>query len=205
MLQPFLIATGNQGKFLEILEVLSELTYEFYSLNDLPLGASQIEEIGDSHEANARLKASHFYKATGWITLGEDSGIEVDGLKGELGFHTRRWGAGETASDEVWLAHFLERIHELSPSERIARFVCCAVLKIVPQEEHMFWGETRGVIMLEPEAPLPPGLPLSSVFKPDGFDRVYAALSPFEKNQISHRGLAMGKVRKFLENITTLW
>ena len=83
-------------------------------------------------------------------------------------------------------------------NRRDARFVCVAVLMMPDGREYVFEGEARGVITHAPEAPLLPGLPLSSVFRPLGFDRVYAALTPAEKAKISHRGLAMGKVRSFL-------
>lgn len=211
--KPFLlIATRNPGKFVEIGAALKGVSYEIRSLSDLPRFGfgevpGQVEETGVTHEENALLKARYFFDATGWTTLGEDSGLEVDALRGELGLYTRRWGAGPDASDEEWLTHFLNRMAEFPESRRTARFVCVAAL-VLPKgdestvEEHLFFGEARGMIVLKPEAPLLPGLPLSSVFKPEGFDRVYAALTPQEKLQISHRGLAVGKVRHFLE--TTL-
>ena len=211
--KPLLIATGNPGKFSEIREALQGVPYELRSLSDLPRygfgeGAAQVEETGSTHEENALLKARHFFGKTGWMTLGEDSGLEVDALQGELGLNTRRWGAtaiagqaGSDASDEEWLDYFLKRMAEFPEAQRMARFVCVAAL-VVP-EQYVFYGEARGVIVLKPEAPILPGLPLSSVFKPEGFDRVYAALTPHEKSQISHRGLAVGKVREFLHPSTS--
>lgn len=196
---PLLIATGNQGKFKEIASALSGLSYGFKSLKDLGPEVSQIDELGSTYEANARQKAAVFFERTGWLTLGEDSGLEIEALAGELGVTTRRWGAGESATDEAWLSFFLNRMKDFTSEQRTARFVCCAALHVAPEEAYVFWGETRGTITFEPEAPLLPGLPLSSVFKPEGFDRVYAALSAEEKNQISHRGQAVGAVRSFLE------
>ena len=92
----FLIATGNIGKFGEIAAVLQDLPYKLKSLQDLSQN-SQVEENGKTHDENAFLKARNFFKKTGWMTMGEDSGLEVDALKGELGLHTRRFGAGEEA------------------------------------------------------------------------------------------------------------
>lgn len=199
MLTPFLIATSNLGKFNEIRNGLEGLPFKFLSLADFSPKLKQVDETGETHEENARQKAAAFFGQTGMMTLGEDSGLEVDALKGELGLHTRRWGAGADVSDEEWLRFFLNRMKDVPLAQRTARFVCCAVFKPASQEEHVFWGETRGTLTFEPQAPFLPGLPLSSVFKPEGFDRVYAALSTQEKNQISHRGLAVGKVRRFLE------
>jgi XTP/dITP diphosphohydrolase len=195
-MQKFLIATGNLGKFNEIFQILHELPYEVISLADLEDSPGQVDESGDTYDENARIKAQHFYDAMNWMTLGEDSGLEVSALKDELGLHTRRWGAGHDASDEDWLDHFLERMEQ--EEDRAARFVCSAVLIMPDGTEHVFGGEARGEITAEAQAPILPGLPLSSVFKPEGFDRVYAALNKQEKAQISHRGLAIGRVRDFL-------
>ncbi|MFA6436577.1 MAG: non-canonical purine NTP pyrophosphatase, partial [Candidatus Gracilibacteria bacterium] len=99
-MEPFLIATANLGKFKEIATALESLPYRFLSLKDLGFEGQQVEETGTTHEENARLKAEFFYQKTGVLTLGEDSGLEVEALQGELGLHTRRFGAGEKASDE---------------------------------------------------------------------------------------------------------
>ncbi|MBT5017053.1 non-canonical purine NTP pyrophosphatase [Candidatus Peregrinibacteria bacterium] len=197
LMKNFLIATGNIGKFGEIAAVLQDLPYELKSLQDL-FQKSQVEENGETHDENAFLKARHFFKETNWMTMGEDSGLEVDVLKGELGLHTRRFGAGEEASDEEWLEVFLKRMEEFSENKRAARFVCSAALILEDGSEYLFHGTAEGIITLKPEATILPGLPLSSVFKPNGFDKVYAGLSKEEKAQISHRGLAIGKVKKFL-------
>ena len=189
-MKKLLIATGNIGKFGEIFAVLKDLPYELISLKDLS-GGTQVEEDGATHDENAFKKARHFFKETGLITVGEDSGLEVDALKGELGLHTRRF-------DEVWLEHFLERMENVSEDKRTARFVCSAALILEDGTEHLFHGTAEGIITHQPEATILPGLPLSSVFKPNGFDRVYAGLTKNEKAQISHRGLAIGKVREFL-------
>lgn len=198
-LGPLLIATSNPGKFRELAAILEGLPYGLMSLSDLEGPVEQIEEHGLTHETNALLKARHFWKRTGgWMTLGEDSGLEVDALNGELGVHTRRWGAGETASDDAWLAHFLERMASVPDGRRGACFVCVAALKLPDGTEHVFRGEVRGIITRDIEAPIFPGLPLSSVFLSEGADRVYAALTEDEKARISHRGHAVGKVRDFL-------
>lgn len=198
-----LIGTGNPGKFMEIREILGDLPVELLTLDSAGL-ASDADETGETHEENALLKARHFFHKTGLPTLAEDSGIIVDALGMELGVHTRRWGAGENASDEEWIAYFLEKMAPVPAKKRTAKFVCHAALILsVPGmhggEEHVFSGESRGVITKDLEAPIMAGLPLSSVFKPDGFDRVYAALGVAEKSRISHRARAMAQVRDFLQ------
>lgn len=199
-MKPLLIATTNPGKFSEIHGVLEDLPYTFLSLAEVNELEASVEEVGFTHDENALLKARFFHQKTGWTTLAEDSGLEVDALKDELGLHTRRWGAGAEASDQDWLNYFLDRMKSVPDRDRTARFLCSAALILEDGTEHLFHGVADGSIMFEPEAPLLPGLPLSSVFKVHGFDKVYAALTQSEKSKISHRGWAISGVRDFLLN-----
>ena len=197
-----LIATKNSGKFAEIREMLSGLKAEFVSLDDLKI-TEDFPEHGESFEENALGKA-RFYSAlcaqtaANAAVVADDSGIFVETLGDELGLKTRRWGAGHEASDEEWLAHFMEKMAK--EKNRKAKFVCAAAY-VNGNEEKIFLGETEGVITESVEAPVKAGIPLSSVFKPDGYEKVFAALSLAEKNELSHRGKAFSKVRDFLRGL----
>lgn len=193
-MQKFVIATSNPGKFREIMEVMHEIPYEVVSSGMLGLN-NDLKEDGDTYEANARKKVTHYQQQTGLLTLAEDSGIVVDALQGELGVKTRRWGAGEHATDEEWIDYFLKRLEEVPDDQRTARFVCCAALMDPRGGVQFFRGETEGVITRDLQAPIYKGLPISSCFVPDGFEKVYAALTMDEKNRVSHRGKAMHAVR----------
>lgn len=195
-----LIGTSNAGKRREILEVLGVLPYRFVSPDDLGLRHG-VDESGDTYEQNAVIKARHYFEQAGILTLAEDSGIVVDALDGELGVKTRRWGAGEKASDEDWIEYFLKVMAAVPEEKRTARFICCAALIGSGLEPQIFVGETEGVITHELLAPIHKGLPLSSCFIPNGFDHVYAALTIEEKNGVSHRGKAMHAVLHFLERL----
>lgn len=195
----FLVATRNQGKFAEIMEVLHSLEakgHEFVSLDELGI-QDDCDETGETYEANALLKARFYAGLSGVPTIADDSGIQVDALQGELGVKTRRWGAGAQASDQEWVDHFMKRME--GEQERGAKFVCAAAF-VGLGEEHCVLGETLGEIMRSVEAPLKVGIPLSSVFKPQGFSAVYSALSVDEKNEISHRGKAFQALKNYLEN-----
>jgi XTP/dITP diphosphohydrolase len=195
-MQKLLIATKNPGKFGEITGVLQGLPFEFVFLNDLDENFEDFEENGETFYDNALGKAQHFSALTGMLTLAEDSGILIDAFPSEFGVRTRRWGLGEKANDEEWIAHFMKVMDGVL--ERGAKFVCNAVL-INGDGEDSFEGETRGVITHELQAPILPGLPLSSCFQPEGFEKVYAALTQEEKNEISHRGQAISLLKRFLE------
>lgn len=190
-----LLGTNNKGKIIEMTEVLSELPIELLTPEELKLNAD-VDETGQTFQENSLIKARHFYQASKLPTLADDSGIVVDALRNELGVFTRRWGAGQTATDEEWIAHFLKRM--LREKNKKARFVCC--LSFIEQNgtEHVFEGFCDGVITEALEAVYLPGLPISACFNPDGFACVYSAMSIEQKNSTSHRGKAMKKVREFL-------
>lgn len=195
-----LIATKNKGKFMEISEVLAGLPVELISLKNLGL-EDEVEEHGSTHEANAILKAQYFFKKTGLPTVGEDSGIHVDMFPGELGVFTRRWGGLGNATDEEWIKYFLKKTKGAPAEKKGAKFVCVAALILNAEDlgkPMIFSGETRGVITEKLEVPLIKGIPISSCFRPDGCDKVYAALGAEEKNKISHRGKAIHKLREHL-------
>ncbi len=192
------IATSNPGKFNEIMEVMDGVSLEVLSSGALGLN-NDVNEDGETYEENALKKVRHYFTQTGLLTLAEDSGIQVDALAGELGVKTRRWGAGESASDEEWISYFLEALKDVPESKRTARFICCAALMDEKGDVRLYKGVTEGRITRELQAPIYKGLPISSCFVPDGFEKVYAALGIAEKNKVSHRGKAMHAVRDDLK------
>lgn len=194
-MQKILIATRNAGKFKELMEVLEPLPFKFVSLNDEKI-EGDILESGQTYEENAALKAEYFGKKADLPTLADDSGIVVEALSNELGVQTRRWGAGEKASDEEWLNHFLARLAD--ESNRQAHFISVIALYWPGQSTQTFRGECKGTILKKPAVKLEPGIPLSSVFKPDGKEKVFSALSKHDKNEISHRGQAIKKCAAYL-------
>ena len=196
-----LLATANKGKVIEMREGLEGLGLEFLTLRDVNIDSSP-EETGLTYEENAKLKARYYFDATGIPSLADDSGILVEALGNELGIHTRRWGAGPAASDEEWIAYFLERMKK--EENRQAEFVCVLALACFDSAQHdttvrVFEGRCHGAITEDLQAEYLPGLPISACFIPDGCDRVFSALPIDLKNRVSHRGEAVGKVRGFLQ------
>lgn len=190
-----LIATTNNGKKKEILSALLPLPgVEFAGLLDLGIN-TPVEEHGTTYQENALLKARGYFQTSGLPTIAEDSGMEVSALEGELGVHTRHWGAGAHASDEEWLAYFMNRMKD--EKNRAAKFVCHAVYIDGTEEQH-FQGECLGTITEVIEGPVFPGIPLSAVFKPVGESLVYSSMSEEQKNRLSHRGKAIKKLRHFI-------
>ena len=194
MTQEILIATSNQGKLKEMLEVIQDLPFKFLTLNDLNL-KNEVEENGKNYQENAFLKANYFFKKTNLPTIAEDSGLSVEALKDELGIHTRRWGKGEKSTDKEWLDYFLERMAK--EDNRQATFFCSAVF-VSKQNKASFTGQTTGTLTKKAQCALPPGIPISAIFIPNGLKKVYARLNKKEKNKVSHRGKALKKLKNFL-------
>ncbi|MFA5947506.1 MAG: non-canonical purine NTP pyrophosphatase [Candidatus Gracilibacteria bacterium] len=224
-MRDLLIATKNPGKFKEIKSAFEGSDFNLIFLEEIlnpclsvmPTGRqagrqvqddksfgrdgviddSDFVEDGETFEENAEKKARYYYEKFGVLTLAEDSGIVVEALKDELGIKTRRWGKGESASDEEWLDFFMNRIKD--EKNRVAEFVCCVCVYDGGKNiNKIFRGQTKGVIADNVFAPILIGLPLSSVFVPEGMDKAYAQLTSVEKNRISHRGKAIGKAKEFL-------
>jgi XTP/dITP diphosphohydrolase len=194
-MQKILIGTRNAGKFKGLMVGLKDLPFQFVSLADEKIEGDPVE-TGESYEANATLKSTFFAEQSGLVTLADDSGIVVEALKDELGVKTRRWGAGSKASDEEWLDFFLKRMaHE---KNRKATFICVVALSRPEGQTKLFRGKTRGIILDKPPVPIEKGIPLSAVFLPDGWDRVYSALKGEEFLKVSHRGKAVSQCHDYL-------
>ena len=139
-----IVATQNRGKVREIKKVLKGLGFRIVSLNDFS-GVPQIEEDGKSFLENALKKARFYSKYFGSLTLADDSGLEVDVLKGRPGVYSARY-AGERASTRENNRKLLKEMEAIPLSKRGARFKC--VLAVVSPEgkEVVVEGSCRGRI-----------------------------------------------------------
>lgn len=191
-----LIGTANAGKTIEISAALGGSTLELVTPADLGVFEQPSEDF-DTLKENALHKA-RFYRGRsgGAPTIAEDTGLYVEAISDELGVKTRRWGAGPSATDAEWLAHFLARMER--EENRNAKFVAVVAYVDAHGNESCFESEARGTILREPRGDHLPGLPVSSVFLPEGYDRVFSALTHDEKNALSHRGKAL---KLFLEHL----
>lgn len=195
-MRELLVATKNEGKLSQMREFLAEVPVVVRSLSEFDFDDSDFEEDGLTFEENAFKKAKYYGEKTGAdLVLAEDSGIFVAALPGELGVFTRRWGAGSEASDDEWMEVFMERM--MDEKNRDARFVANVCL-FIDGVAHHFEKENVGVITREISYPLEKGIPLSSVFLPQGHQKVYARFTPEERLKVSHRGQAMREAREFL-------
>src|SRR3990167_7793333 len=117
-MRELIVDTRNQGKLREIKELLADLDFKIISLNELE-GMPEIIEDGDTFKANAIKKALTIARTTKKLTLGEDSGLEVEALDNQPGVYSARF-AGKNADDERNNAKLLKLLRGVAPNKRRA-------------------------------------------------------------------------------------
>ena len=179
------IASHNQGKVREILEMLAPYGIEPVSAADLDL--PEPEETGTTFLANAELKALQAADLTGLPALADDSGLCVDALNGEPGIFSARW-AGESKDFRVAMQRVNDAIEATGPdASRDAHFIC--VLALAWPDGHVEWFEGRvdGTLVWPPRGT--GGFGYNPIFMPIGSDQPFAEM-PDAKKAISHRARA---------------
>lgn len=205
------LATTNHHKVEEVRAVLAPLGVEIVSLANVPGGRDIPEprEDRDTFEANAALKAAHYAQALGRICLADDSGLEVDALRGEPGVHSAYYAHGLDAGpgipraerDSANNAKLLLALKNVPDVQRGARFVCVMVAaapdgNVLARSRGTFDGKIGHAARGANGFGYDPLLVL-----PDG--RTSAELSPQEKNARSHRGAAARSIAPALARIVT--
>ena len=196
---PLLIGTWNKGKRRELQQLLSDLPFALMGLDDIP-GLELVLETGGTFVENASLKACGYARQSGLLTLADDSGLEVDALKGAPGVLSARY-AGEQASDQQRVEKLLADLSNVAAPGRRARFVSAVATAISNGSIlNMSLGMCEGQIAFEPRGS--GGFGYDPVFIPAGYDMTFAELAPEIKNQISHRHSALQKAHECLRNLT---
>ena len=188
------IATRNKGKVREIRRALKGLGIRIRPLSDFS-GTPPVEEDGKNFTENAQKKARCYSRHTGRLTIADDSGLEVDALKGLPGVYSARY-AGERASDRENNQKLLKEMEGVPPSRRGARFKCSIAIVSPERKEAVIEGSCRGRIGLKEVGRKGFGYDPLFVLLRSG--KTMAQLSIEEKNRISHRGKALKKLRKVL-------
>ncbi len=204
-IEKILIATTNKGKLKEFKQLLEDTGIEILSLDDMPQKIEVVEDRPTFLE-NAIKKAkeyANFYKIP---VIAEDAGLEIEALGGFPGVYSARFfsfkefGGEEPVQDSIDRANILKVLRLMEgQTNRKARFVSNVVF-YVPQDTGIW---TEGYLYGEiTQAPVGEGgFGYDPIFKPEGFEKTVAQLTPQEKNKISHRGKAVRKLIKLLEKI----
>lgn len=190
------LASNNAHKAKEIKEIIGEF-FDIITLAEAGLNNFEIIEDGNTFEENAAIKARAVFKATGFPTIADDSGLCVDYLGGSPGVYTSRF-AGENATDSENIDKLL---HELSGAEkesRKARFVCVIAFMENTDEIKYFRGECDGYILKERRGEN--GFGYDPIFYYPELNASLAELGESEKNRISHRFRALQKFYESVKN-----
>lgn len=189
----FVLASRNSKKIAELRTLLSAYLrdVEILSLDEVGIHG-EIEEDGRTFEENALIKA-RVAATSGYIGLGDDSGLCVDALHGEPGIYSARYAARTAAStdhsDTENNRVLLEKLAGLSAEQRGAAFVCCFACVFPDGREFTVRGEARGRILSEYVGA--GGFGYDPLFLYEPLGKTFAELSPKEKNRISHRARAL--------------
>ena len=192
-----LIATHNRGKLIEYQEMFADLLFELVTLDDVGI-RDDVAEKGATFAENARVKALDYARASGLLTLADDSGLEVGALGGEPGVRSRRY-AGENKSDAERIAFLLDKLRDVPPGKRAARFRCAIALATPDGKLWEAEGTCEGKIAFEPRGKN--GFGYDPIFEIAERGARMAELSTAEKNKVSHRAHAAKKARDILAKI----
>ncbi|KLU59501.1 dITP/XTP pyrophosphatase [Peptococcaceae bacterium CEB3] len=197
MMMKFLLATLNQGKVKELQDLLADEEVEVLSLQDIE-GWQEVEETGKTFAENAVIKARAAAEKTGFVSLADDSGLEVDALAGAPGVHSARF-AGEPKDDEANIDKLLKLLDDVPDEARTARFRCSLAVVTPSGEEYATEGMVEGRILRQRRGK--GGFGYDSVFHVPDFGRTMAELSVAQKNKLSHRAQAFHKALPILREL----
>ena len=182
------LASKNQHKLVEISRILEKLDIQLVLQSELGVDID-VEETGTTFEENSFLKAQAVMQATGLPALADDSGIAVDALNGEPGIYSARYGFDDTLDDWGRLLLLLKNTEHVPDGQRQAQFVCVITL-VTPQGEVIqARGEAHGELLRQ--AAGQGGFGYDPIFYYPPFGKTFADVTAEEKNQVSHRAVAL--------------
>jgi len=188
-------ATNNPHKLLEVREAVANTNIEILSLSDVNC-VDELPETSDTLEGNSLQKASYLYQTYNLPCFADDTGLEVESLDGAPGVYSARYaGSQRSADDNIDL--LLERLR--SKKNRKGRFRTVITLLGITSDPIFFEGVVDGVITGERSGE--DGFGYDPVFMPSGHNRTFAQMSMSEKNQLSHRAIAVTALVEYLNRL----
>lgn len=181
-----LLASNNRGKLAEYLEIYSGQTFDLVTPEMVGINLD-VAETGSNYQENAVLKGLAFSKASGLLTLADDSGLEVDALDGAPGLHSARYSSKPGANDADRRRFLLQNLSG-KPQPWSARFRCVIAVVDPTGEMQIVEGICPGEIISEERGEN--GFGYDPIFLLPETGRTMAELPMDEKNRLSHRGRA---------------
>ncbi len=194
-MKQLVLASGNPGKLRELSVILEDLGHELRAQSEFAV--PEVAETGTTFVENAIIKARHAAAVTGLPALADDSGIEVDALDGAPGVYSARF-AGPDADDAANNALLVEKLRAIPAERRSARYRAVIVLMhhAADPSPLICEGRWEGMIQLEPAGD--GGFGYDPYFFLPDLGCTSAQLSAVDKNRLSHRGQALGELKRKL-------
>ena len=201
-MEKIIFATGNENKMKEIRMILEDLGVQILSQKEAGIKADVVED-GTTFEENALIKATEIAKAAAKdpeykqaVILADDSGLEIDYLNKEPGIYSARY-MGEDTSYDIKNQSFLDKLEGVPDEKRTARFVCAIAAAFPDGSTEVVRGTMEGIIGHEIIGNN--GFGYDPIFFLPEYGCTSAQLPPEKKNELSHRGEGLRKMRKILE------
>ena len=192
-----LLATLNQGKKYEIVNLFSDMNIKILGLENFP-EIDDIKESGKTLLENSLIKSREAYRITGLPSLADDTGLEVDLLNGAPGVYSARYAGENVTYDENVNKLLLKLIKYENEEIRTAKFK--TVISFVNGEMELTeFGEVEGYITTSKRGSS--GFGYDPIFRPKGFNLTFAEMSEMQKAKISHRSVALNKMKTKLKKI----
>lgn len=190
-MRKLVFATNNAHKLDEVRQILQGKC-EVLSLQDIGCDVD-IPETATTLEGNARIKARYVYEHYGYDCFADDTGLEVEALKGAPGVYSARYAGGEGHNSEANMQKLLTEMVNIKNRSAQFRTVICLIEQ---GEEHLFEGVVKGHILEARRGDK--GFGYDPIFSPENSGRSFAEMSGAEKNRISHRGRAVEALCAYL-------
>ena len=192
-----LIATHNEKKRKELKDLMKDFKkVKVMILDDLRIKPPMIVEDGKTFRQNAVKKGVTISRFFDGLVLADDSGLEVDSLGGKPGVRSARFARAK-ATDEENNEKLQKLLSNIPDKDRSARFVCTLVLTRKGQLLEVFEGSVKGKILDSPRGKN--GFGYDPLFVPKGHEETFAEMAAADKNKISHRALALKKLKKSIK------
>jgi len=192
------VFSNNKKKLLELTDAFKDLPITVCSYQSL-LPQIEVVEDGDTFEKNAQKKVDALPPLNNVIYIADDSGLEIDALNNEPGVLSARY-AGPNATDTDLCQKVLTNLHNIN--NRSAQFRCVIALKLPNQPIHLKSGTVKGSISQTPTGQT--GFGYDPIFIPENHTQTFAELGQKTKQSISHRAIAIQKIKPLLLNYLTL-
>lgn len=195
-----LIGTSNAGKLHEFQVLLDGLPLTLLNLNDVGLADMEVEENATTLEENAGLKVQAYSRASGLLTLADDTGLMVDALGGAPGVYPARYG-GPGLTMQQRRHKLLGELVGVPDDARTAHFACVIALANPLTGENIAVRGTCEGRIAHAEDDGGSGFGYDSIFIPQGYSASFSRIPPDEKNRISHRGQAAQRIIPHLRRL----